>query len=327
MGFPCSTAPPAGDSREVAASPYVPARPPAMTQPYVSIGLPVYNGERFLSEALDSFLGQTFTDFEIVISDNASTDRTGAIARAYVARDSRIRYHRNERNIGLGRNHNRVFHLARGRYFKWAAADDVCLPEYLQRCVDVLDADPTVVLTYPATQFVDDRGKPLDIEDPGWDLREDNPAERFRYVLLSMHWVNSIIGLIRTSALAKTRLMPDYPSGDYRVLGELSLLGKFYEIPERLFVRRLHKDSSSQHGEEGATPDKQWLVRYWKGSAKSLTLPMISLKFDHFRTVIGSALPMRKKLSLLSAWLRTVVGGRKMLLDEFCSATTRYLLG
>lgn len=298
-----------------------------MTKPYVSIGLPVYNGERFLGEALESFLAQTFTDFEIIVSDNASTDRTGAIARAYVEKDARIRYHRNERNIGLGRNHNLVFRLARGRYFKWAAADDICRPEYLRRCVEVLDRDPSVVLTYPATQFVDAEGNLLDIQDPGWDLRGDNPAERLRYVLFSMHWVNSIIGLIRASALGKTRLMPDYPSGDYRVLGELSLLGKFYEIPERLFLRRLHKDASSQHGEDGATPDKNWLVRYWKGSAKSLALPMLSLKFDHFRTVVGSALPVRKKLSLLGAWLRTVVGGRRMLLDEFLSATAQYLLG
>lgn len=298
-----------------------------MSSPYVSIGLPVFNGEAFLAEALDSFLAQTFTDFEVIISDNASTDRTADIAQAYVRADRRIRYHRNDHNIGLGRNHNRVFHLARGRYFKWAAADDVCRPDYLRRCVEVLDRDPSIVLTYPAAQFVNAAGKPLDIHDPGWDLQSEAAEERLRYVLFSAHWVNSIIGLIRANALARTRLMPTYPSGDYRVLGELSLLGKFYEIPEKLFVRRLHKDASSQHGADGTTPDNQWLVRYWKGSSKALALPMLSLKIDHFRTVVGSGLPVRKKFSLLGAWLRTVIGGRKMLMDEVLSATAQYFSG
>src|SRR5262249_37479880 len=102
-----------------------------MHKPRVSIGLTVYNGEQFLEETVDAFLAQTYTDFELIIADNASTDRTGEIGREYAARDSRVRYPRNERNLGLAGNHNRAFALARGEYFKWAAADDVCLPNYL----------------------------------------------------------------------------------------------------------------------------------------------------------------------------------------------------
>ena len=123
-----------------------------MTQPTprVSIGLPVYNGERFLARAIDSLLAQDFVDFELVISDNASTDGTGEISRDYAARDPRIRYHRNERNIGAVGNFNRTLDLASGEYFKWAAHDDWCAPQFLGRCVEVLDDDPSTVLCFTA---------------------------------------------------------------------------------------------------------------------------------------------------------------------------------
>ena len=114
--------------------------------PRVTIGLPVYNGQNYLVETLESLLAQTYTDFELVISDNASTDRTEAICRQYAAGDARIRYYRNDENIGASANYNRAFELGRGEYFKWAAHDDLLAPTYLERCVEVLDANPDVVL-------------------------------------------------------------------------------------------------------------------------------------------------------------------------------------
>jgi glycosyltransferase involved in cell wall biosynthesis len=116
--------------------------------PKVSIGMPVYNGENFIVESLDALFAQTFTDFELIICDNASTDRTGEICREYAARDARIRYCRNETNIGASANYNLTFELARGDYFKWAAHDDICAPTYVERCVEALDRDPGVALAY-----------------------------------------------------------------------------------------------------------------------------------------------------------------------------------
>lgn len=296
-----------------------------MKKPRVTIGLTVYNGEQFLEETLDSFLAQTYTDFELIISDNASTDRTEEIARAYVAKDARIHHHRNESNLGLAENHNRVFSLARGEYFKWAAADDVCRPNYLARCVEVLDRDPTVVLAYPRTQFVDAAGQPLDIHDPGWDLRSDEAYERFRYAIFAGHWANAVVGLIRASALAKTRLMPAYPGGDFRVLGELTLLGKFYEIPEVLFVRRLHSGSSSQHGTSGVDPDQKWLVRYWTGADNSPAMPKWGINVDRFRTIVCSQLTLRQKSSLVRSLLRQMRWQRRTLFYELLAAVPAYL--
>ncbi len=107
--------------------------------PKVSVGMPVYNGAETLPAALDSLLAQTYTDFEVLINDNASTDATEAICRAYAARDSRIRYERNSANLGAAGNFNRVFERARGAYFKWFACDDLLAPDYLAECVAALE--------------------------------------------------------------------------------------------------------------------------------------------------------------------------------------------
>jgi len=289
------------------------------TKPRVSIGLPVYNGERFLEQTLESHLTQTYSDFELIISDNASIDQTEGICCSYAMRDSRIRYFRNRENIGLGRNFNRVFQLSSGEYFKWANADDLCKREYLARCVDLLDTDPTVVLTYARTTFIDENGNVLDRRDRGWDLRADDPEERFRYVLFSGHYVNSLYGLIRSSALSNTRLMASYPGGDYRILGELSLLGKFYEIPEYLFLRRLHAGASSHD-----FSNNERLMEFFQLGSARITLSQWNSNLDHFITIIRSDLSVHNKLSLTIALLRRMYWGRSQLLKALTSAAGVY---
>ena len=109
------------------------------TAPRLTIGLPVYNGEKYVAESIESLLGQSFTDFELVISDNASTDSTGDICRQYEKQDSRVRYFRQPQNIGLAPNHNFVVERASGELFKWAAGDDLYARDLVERCVDALD--------------------------------------------------------------------------------------------------------------------------------------------------------------------------------------------
>src|SRR5581483_7973034 len=119
-----------------------------MTNPKVSIGLPVYNGENYLAQAIECLLAQTFSDIELIISDNASTDGTEAIARDFAARDRRVRYVRQPLNRGAGWNFSETFRLAQGEYFKWAAHDDLCAPTFIERCVKVLDVDRELVLCF-----------------------------------------------------------------------------------------------------------------------------------------------------------------------------------
>ena len=209
----------------------------------VSIGLPVHNGEPFLEETLDAILAQTYGDFELIISDNASTDATAQICCQYAIEDRRIRYYRMERNIGASRNFNRVFQLSSGQYFKWVAHDDLHAPSYLTRCVEVLDCDRSVVLCHSQVQIIDEGGKFL--QDYNIKLNTDSvdPVIRFRE-LLRQHLCYPIFGLMRASTLKNTSLMGNYGHADGVLLASIALQGRFHEIPEPLFFSRKHPQQS-----------------------------------------------------------------------------------
>lgn len=223
-------------------------------RPRVSIGLPVYNGERYLAEALESLLSQTFRDFELIISDNASTDRTEEICRQYAAQDSRIRYYRNAINLGAARNFNHTAELATGEYFQWACYDDLWSPGCLERCVAVLDHDPAVVLCHTLVRIIDDKGvpvkdfrhhlvKPTAGSPPSASARD--PEERFNRMLYE-RGCYSILGLMRLSALQETRDHEPYAHGDGVLMTRLALLGRYREIPEALFLNRDHPGRSAR---------------------------------------------------------------------------------
>lgn len=227
----------------------------------LSIGMPVYNGERYLEETFNCFLAQTFQDFEIIVCDNASTDRTADICRSLAESDPRIRYHRNEKNLGAIRNYNRAFELSRSHLFKWAAHDDLYHPRYLQTCVDILDEDRDVVLAHSRTAFVDDKGEPFPTEpktgryvDPRTGVAQtaDSPAiavgpaatVRFWQVLSHARWGTHMFGVMRREVLARTHLVPDFAGGDRAMLAELALLGRFRCSNEALFSKRFHESVS-----------------------------------------------------------------------------------
>lgn len=277
---------------------------------HVSIGVPVYNGARFLGQALDSLLKQTYEDFELHISDNASTDETESICRSFAVKDRRVRYHRRRENVGAAHNINSLFREAQGKYFKLAAADDLHEPTYVERCLNELERDSNVVLAYPRTRFIDENAAPLDYNDPGFNLQSDSAKERFRYCILAAHWVNAVFGVIRTEALEKTRLLPRYAGGDYQFLGELALAGKFVEIPETLFLRRLHPEASSQN-----THNSGWQVQHWTGTAGA-SLPYWNRTLDHLKTILASELSPIQKVSLTGSLLHSMVSRRRPLAAE-----------
>ena len=215
--------------------------------PRVSIGVPVYNGANYLAETLDSILAQTFTDFELIISDNASADRTEAICREYAANDHRIRYVRNPTNLGAARNYNQVFELARGEYFKWNGHDDPLAPVFLERCVEVLDRDPGVVLCFARNRAIDEHGAEHDVGAltartfaPKPQLESPEPHVRFFHTVVADHPQGAIFGLIRRSVLAQTPLIGGYRMSDLTLLGELALRGRFHQVAEVLQDRRFH---------------------------------------------------------------------------------------
>lgn len=216
-----------------------------MTQtstPKVSIGLPVYNGEPYVAEAIEAILAQTFADFELIISDNASNDATREICLRFAAGDRRIRYYRNETNLGAGPNFNRTFALARGEYFKWAAHDDLLEPEFLERCLLALEADPTAILCQTMIKHIDEVGRPIRAwYGPLLGVDHPDPSRRFaQAVLTTDHSCEDIFGLIRTHVLATMPLHEGCLDTDRIVLAELALRGRFIHVPERLFIQREH---------------------------------------------------------------------------------------
>jgi glycosyltransferase involved in cell wall biosynthesis len=205
--------------------------------PRLSIGLPVYNGEERLAESLEALLGQSYEDFELIISDNASTDGTGDICRRYQKRDSRVRYIRQQRNIGRVPNHNFLVHQARGQLFKWTACDDLYARDLLKRCVEALDESPQVVLAHSWSAIIDNSGAVIKLVE--YPVVTDSPRapERFRSMLFD-GWGDDSYGVIRTEVLRRTPLHGSYHFADRTFTTELALHGPFYQIPDWLFFRR-----------------------------------------------------------------------------------------
>jgi len=212
-------------------------------RPRISIGLPVYNGERFVVQAIESVLNQTFPDLEFVISDNASTDRTEEICRDYAARDKRVRYHRNEVNIGANPNFRRVFALSTAEYFKWVTHDDMQTLDFVEKTLPIMEQDPGVVVCYPRVAVIDESGKVIKRRSYGLDTSADltmHPQHRLGKIL----WINwgspPLYGVMRSCILRKTPLLGTTYAADQILLAELSLHGRFYEVPEDLLLHREH---------------------------------------------------------------------------------------
>lgn len=211
----------------------------------VSIAIPAYNCERYIAQSIESLLAQSYGDFELVISDNASTDGTEAICRRYESLDTRVRYVRRDENIGGPGNFRHVFSLCSGRYHKWSTADDYWHPEFLREAVAVLDARPDVVLCYPKTRLIDSAGATIEDYPDNLEIGNESPRERLRELYRRIGLCNAHLGLLRRDAMLQTRLIAGHPASDVDFLGEMVIRGKFHLLPDVRFYRRYHQASSS----------------------------------------------------------------------------------
>jgi glycosyltransferase involved in cell wall biosynthesis len=256
--------------------------------PRVSIGLAVRNGELYLRQAIDSILAQTFTDFELIICDNASTDNTEAICRAYAEQDERVRYWRNLRNIGGTNNENLTITKARGEYFRLAAYDDMLVPDLLEKCVAVLDSRPDIVLCYSYVTEIDGGDNFIQITKRNKGTAT-TAHRRMHELMYRDHTCEMTYGLIRTDVLRKTRLYQNYTDADRTLLCELALYGRFYEIQEPLFYKRYHP----------ANQYLDWRARmswFHPGTEGKITFPNWMQFADMFATVRRVPLPASEKL-------------------------------
>ena len=264
--------------------------------PRLSIGLIVFNGENFLAEALDSLLAQTYTDFELVLSDNGSDDATESICRHYAARDGRIRYYRSDINRGATWNHNRVVELARGELFKLAAHDDAYEPNFLDQCIVALDRRAEAVLAYTRTLMMmhGDRNS-LQLYRDRVATCSPSAVIRFRD-LLHTHIPNfRLFGVMRMAALRRAGPFGAYNASDNVVTLRLALQGPFVEVPEPLFLYRWHDAQASQMLHEPGS-----FTCWWDPSRDGARIfPHWRLLAEYLRAVLGLPLGARDRLRCL----------------------------
>ena len=290
-------------------------------RPRVSIGVPVYNGEDYLADTLESLIGQTYTDIEIIVCDNASTDATREIAEAYAAKDARVRYVRNPENIGAARNYNRCVELARGEYFRWAPADDLAEPTLVERCVEVLDQNPDVVQAYGRTTIIDQDGNEIEKYEDNLHTLHESARERYVHVMRNLGLVNAVYGLLRTDVLRRTAGHASYLGADMVMQAEIALYGKIWEIPEYLFSRRMHPDAHSSMSLE----EKQ--AFYNPKASGKLTFYYWRHLRERLRSVRRAPLPLTERLALSWTLVRWAISDRRTLTAELTAGLRTAALG
>ncbi|MEM6641107.1 MAG: glycosyltransferase family 2 protein [Pseudomonadota bacterium] len=269
----------------------------------ISIGMPVYNGERFLAPALDAVLAQTYGDFELLIGDNGSTDDTEVICRDYAARDARIRYHRHPQNIGAAANYNDLFARATAPYFRWNNADDLVDPTLHEKCLAALKRHPDAVLAAGTTVLINEDGATLRFYNDDLHITDRRPSDRYRRFLRQVGLTNVLYGLMRRENLVNTELMGDgsLPSADTILMADLLFQGTFVMLDEPLFYRRMHDDSNSADRD-----DQDWQEHFWSAGRRDLNRPEWRRMFAYRRAIARRALPVREKLSAYRTLLRLV---------------------
>lgn len=258
------------------------------TQPLVSIGVPVFNGGGKLTCALDSLLEQDYSNIEVIISDNASTDYTPEICEKYFRKDSRVKYSRSEQNLGGIWNFNRVFELSSGKYFMWTAHDDIRDPSYISKCVEVLEADPNAVLCHSYTKMkIEGNTNILCIATLNTVDGIEDIVERYLMVLKTFPAV-AMYGLMRADAVKTTLLLEKHIASDLAFIQELSLHGKFRQVHEVLFT---------YFGREQWNTIEQDYQHIFHGEKKpKFYLPFFVLAKNHIRRILRA--PLKKKIKI-----------------------------
>ncbi|MGH3003476.1 MAG: glycosyltransferase family 2 protein [Gaiellaceae bacterium] len=291
----------------------------------VSIGIPVYNGARFLATSLESLLDQTYEDIEFLISDNGSTDDTEEICRDFASRDRRIAYLRADTNRGASWNYRNVAHRTRGRYFKWATHDDLLAPTYIEKCVEVLESAPdSVALVYPRTSIIDENGDTVRAYEDNLDIRDPTPHERLRRLVVNIVMSNASFGLIRRSTIERSRLLDSFPSADYVMMAEFAMLGELWEIPDFLFFRREHP-GMSRVAHRTPAEAAEWFQPGSGASQGKRVNESWRLFVEHLRSIhalpLGRPEQARCYRVFLPAWLRR--HGPRMATEPFGVEYTR----
>jgi glycosyltransferase involved in cell wall biosynthesis len=285
--------------------------------PLVSIGLPVYNGENFVAEAIRCVLDQTFSNWELVICDNSSTDRTVSICREFADHDNRIRVYQNARNMGVSFNYNEVFRRSRGQYFKWIAHDDLFAPRFIERCIQELEQDESVILVLPKMCYVDADGRQLRRQAFDLSVLGTTPEYRAkRFMALAAQGMDFIwlaYGLIRRDVVEQSGAMGLYAGDDQVLLFKIALRGCIKQIEEEMFFRREHPEASTV--KQGSTVRERAKFAYADDNRR-LVLPWCRMLKEHLICVLNSPIPFWGRLRCTTAVLKRFSAAWKFFVEE-----------
>lgn len=265
------------------------------------IGMPVYNGADLVGETIESILNQSFSDFRLLISDNGSTDNTGEICREYARKDSRIVYFRQKENLGVSGNFNYVFQPNGADYFKWAAHDDILKPDYLRRCIELLDADPSLAMAHCPTSRIDNRGNWLGMyEDLG--MASPRISERFWRVLWTVN-IYEIFGVMRASVVSNTKPVDKFFGAERNRLAEILLQGNIGYLNESLFSRRDHDGSQTAiHIEAKEKNNYSALQSAQAPKAKMSSKQVAAAKIKaYFQAIYSYPMPLSERIACTTA--------------------------
>lgn len=267
--------------------------------PTVSIGMPAYNAQATIRESIDALLRQTLVDFELIISDNASTDGTWAIIEDCARRDTRIVAMRQPVNVGANGNYSAVFRAARARYFKWASSNDWCAPEFLALCVAHLEAHPDTVMVSPRTKLFETSLDSAIEYDRDAAFDSENAVDRLFELGRSLALNNVLNGVIRSDALRATRLIEHYPGADVVLVGHLALLGKVSLLEPHLFYRRMDQATATRLMSREAVHRHHYPAKTWRS-----LFPAWRMTAGWLQAVLSSHLSARETRRALGWVLR-----------------------
>ncbi len=261
--------------------------------PLISVGMPVYNEEKYLRESVESILNQDYCNFELIISDNASSDKTEQFCLEFAQKDHRIKYIRNKKNLGTVNNFHQVFKEATGDFFMFAGGHDLWTPDFLSVCLKTLQNSSSAVVSYASTVLIDEFSNQIKKEISFYDTRGSDIVTQFLYVLWGP--MNPVYGLMRMSAMKKVRMNPQFIGGDLIILIELSFLGRFAYNPDVVWYRRM------QHGEE---TQKQKVKRYQNtlfSKSKSFfdILPYIRIPIELIKAIFKAKISWPNKICIV----------------------------
>jgi len=273
-------------------------RPTRSKKIKVTIGIPVYNGEQYIAETIESLLSQNYSNFELIIADNHSNDNTANICREFMSKDMRIKFMQYHSNVGSTRNFSRAFELSSGEYFMWASADDTFGMDYIKSCVDVLEKDPSVALCYSATNIIDSDGLLMAVYKDKFNLSNNSASQRYRKLICNLDLCNCLHGLIRASVLANTRMIqPDAGAWDCVLLAELALKGKFVQLQKPMFNRRRFARDETFEDRYARGSKMRW--PHIENKRTIISLPICRMIKTHVDLINDSNIEMSEKEALI----------------------------